>query len=311
MRENYGKVLVLMGGWSNEREISLISGNCVYNSLVDSGVDVHKLKLDKTNIDKIKEINPDRVFIVLHGKGGEDGDIQLYLDNLFIPYTGSNSSSSEICMNKRIAKSILLNNKLQTPKYKKIDNSIDIEYIEKNFSYPFVVKPSSEGSSIGVFIVNNQVDYYEAVEKNKNISKDFIVEQYVDGKEYTVGILDDVALPSILLEPPGQFYDYDAKYNSSEMKYMCPSGLDEQIEKKIQQISYECFKTLGCSGWGRVDIIIAKDNTPWIIEINTVPGMTEHSLLPMAAKEKGINFDELVLKILNTSFTEKKNDTQE
>ena len=311
MIENYGKVLVLMGGWSNERKISLISGNCVYNSLVDSGVDVHKLKLDKTNIDKIKEINPDRVFIVLHGKGGEDGEIQLYLDNLLIPYTGSNSSSSEICMNKRIAKSILLNNKLQTPKYKKIDNSIDIKYIEKNFSYPFVVKPSSEGSSIGVFIVNNQVDYYEAVEKNKNISKDFIVEQYVDGKEYTVGILDDVALPSIMLEPPGQFYDYDAKYNSSEMKYICPSGLDEQIEKKIQQISYECFKTLGCSGWGRVDIIIAKDNTPWIIEINTVPGMTEHSLLPMAAKEKGINFDELVLKILNTSFAEKKNDTQE
>tara|TARA_B100001093_G_scaffold294896_1_gene281265 strand:+ start:6 stop:650 length:645 start_codon:yes stop_codon:yes gene_type:complete len=214
-------------------------------------------------------------------------------------------------MNKRIAKSILLNNKIQTPKYKKIDNSIDIQYVEKNFSYPFVVKPSSEGSSIGVFIVNNQLDYYEAVEKNKNISKDFIVEQYVDGKEYTVGILDDVALPSIMLEPPGQFYDYDAKYNSSEMKYICPSGLDEQIEKKIQQISYECFKTLGCSGWGRVDIIIAKDNTPWIIEINTVPGMTENSLLPMAAKEKGINFNELVLKILNTSFAEKKNDTQE
>ena len=306
MKENYGKVLVLMGGWSNEREISLISGNCVYNSLVDSGVDVFKLKLDKTNIDKIKSINPDRVFIVLHGKGGEDGEIQLYLDNLSIPYTGSSSYSSKMCMNKRITKSILLNNKFQTPKFKKIDNSIDIKYIEKNFSYPFVIKPSSEGSSIGVFIVNNQADYYEAVEKNKDISNDFIVEQYVDGKEYTVGILDDVVLPSIMLEPPGQFYDYDAKYNSSEMKYICPSGLDEQIEKKIQQISYECFKTLGCSGWGRVDIIIAKDNTPWIIEINTVPGMTEHSLLPMAAKEKGINFDELVLKILNTSFAEKK-----
>tara|TARA_B100001093_G_scaffold356871_1_gene341455 strand:+ start:493 stop:1428 length:936 start_codon:yes stop_codon:yes gene_type:complete len=310
MRENYGKVLVLMGGWSNEREISLISGNCVYNSLVDSGVDAHKLNLDKTNIDKIKEINPDRVFIVLHGKGGEDGDIQLYLDNLLIPYTGSSSRSSEICMNKRIAKSILLNNKLQTPKYKRIDNSIDIKYIEKNFSYPFVVKPSSEGSSIGVFIVNNQVDYYEAVEKNKNISKDFIIEQYVDGKEYTVGIIDNVVLPSIMLDPPGQFYDFDAKYNSSEMKYICPSGLDEQIEKRIQKISFDCFKTLGCSGWGRVDIIIAKDNTPWIIEINTVPGMTEHSLLPMAAKEKGINFNELVLKILNTSFKKRKNVNQ-
>ena len=302
MKKNYGKVLVLMGGWSNEREISLISGNCVYNSLVDSGVDAHKLKLDKTNLDKIKEINPDRVFIILHGKGGEDGEIQLYLDNLSIPYTGSSSHSSQMCMNKRITKSILLNNKLQTPKYKKIDNNIDIKYIEKHFLYPFVIKPSSEGSSIGVFIVNNQVDYYTAVKKNKDISKDFIVEQYIDGKEYTVGILNDVVLPSIMLEPPGQFYDYDAKYNSSEMKYMCPSRLEEKIEKKIQQISLDCFNTLECNGWGRVDIIIDKDNTPWIIEINTVPGMTEHSLLPMAAKEKGINFNELVLKILDTSF---------
>ena len=302
MKKNYGKVLVLMGGWSNEREISLISGNCVYNSLVDSGVDAHKLKLDKTNLDKIKEINPDRVFIILHGKGGEDGEIQLYLDNLSIPYTGSSSHSSQMCMNKRITKSILLNNKLQTPKYKKIDNNIDIKYIEKHFLYPFVIKPSSEGSSIGVFIVNNQVDYYTAVKKNKDISKDFIVEQYIDGKEYTVGILNDVVLPSIMLEPPGQFYDYDAKYNSSEMKYMCPSRLEEKIEKKIQQISLDCFNTLECNGGGRVDIIIDKDNTPWIIEINTVPGMTEHSLLPMAAKEKGINFDELVLKILDTSF---------
>ena len=302
MKENYGKVLVLMGGWSNEREISLISGNCVYNSLVVSGVDAHKFDLDKTNIDKIKTINPDRIFIVLHGKGGEDGEIQSYLDNLSIPYTGSSSYSSEICMNKRITKSILLNNKLQTPKYKKIDKNIDIKYIEKHFSYPFVVKPSSEGSSIGVFIENNQVDYYAAIEKNKSISKDFIVEQYVDGKEYTVGILDGVVLPAIMLEPPGQFYDYDAKYNSSEMKYICPSGLEEKIEKEIQQISLDCFNTLGCSGWGRVDIIISKDNTPWIIEINTVPGMTEHSLLPMAAKEKGINFNELVLKILDTSF---------
>ena len=151
-------------------------------------------------------------------------------------------------------------------------------------------------------MVDNQADYYAAIEKNKSISEDYIIEQYIDGKEYTVGILNDSALPSILLEPPGQFYDYDAKYNSSEMQYICPSGLEEKIEKKIQQISFDCFKTLKCTGWGRVDIIIDRYNTPWIIEINTVPGMTEHSLLPMAAKEKGINFNELVLKILDTSF---------
>ena len=181
-------------------------------------------------------------------------------------------------------------------------NSIDIQYIEKNFSYPFVVKPSSEGSSIGVFIVDSKEDYYAAVEKNHEISEDFIIEEYIDGKEYTVGILNDVVLPSIMLEPPGQFYDYDAKYNSSEMKYMCPSRLEEKIEKKIQQISLDCFNTLECNGWGRVDIIIDKDNTPWIIEINTVPGMTSHSNVPKSGSFLGLTYNEVVQKIIDASL---------
>ena len=302
MVRKYGKVLVLMGGWSNEREISLISGRSVLDSLISSGVDAHELILDKKNIELIKEISPDRVFIVLHGEGGEDGEIQSYLDRFSIPYTGSSSSSSEICMNKRKTKLKLLENKFQTPKYIKIENNSEIKFIEKNFSYPFVVKPASEGSSIGVFIVDNKYEFYDAVEENRKISEDFIVEQYIDGEEYTVGIINDLALPSIKLKPPGKFYDYDAKYNSSEMQYICPSGLDIEKEEEIKKISINCFKTLECSGWGRVDIMLDKKYNPWIIEINTVPGMTKHSLLPMAAKEFGIDFNELVLKILDSSF---------
>ena len=302
MVRKYGKVLVLMGGWSNEREISLISGKSVLHSLISSGVDAHELILDKKNIELIKEISPDRVFIVLHGEGGEDGEIQSYLDRFSIPYTGSSSSSSEICMNKRKTKLKLLENKFLTPKYVKIENNSEIKFIEKNFSYPFVVKPTSEGSSIGVFIVDNKYEFYDAVEENRKISEDFIVEQYIDGEEYTVGIINDLALPSIKLKPPGKFYDYDAKYNSSEMQYICPSGLDIEKEEEIKEISINCFKTLECSGWGRVDIMLDKKYNPWIIEINTVPGMTKHSLLPMAAKEFGIDFNELVLKILDSSF---------
>jgi len=302
MIKKYGKVLVLMGGWSNEREISLISGKSVFDSLISSGVDAHELILDKKNIELIKEISPDRVFIVLHGEGGEDGEIQSFLERFSIPYTGSSSSSSEICMNKRKTKLKLLENKFQTPKYVKIENNSEIKFIEKNFSYPFVVKPASEGSSIGVFIVENKYEFYNSVEENRKISEDFIVEQYIDGEEYTVGIINDLVLPSIKLKPPGKFYDYEAKYNSSEMQYVCPSGLDIEKEEEIKEISINCFKTLECSGWGRVDIILDKQDNPWIIEINTVPGMTKHSLLPMAAKEFGIDFDELVLKILDSSF---------
>jgi len=302
MNNSYGKILVLMGGWSNEREISLISGKSVFNSLVTSGQDVIELDLKRDNISEIKELNPDRVFIVLHGKGGEDGEIQLYLENLGIPYTGSGSESSKICMNKRITKKILLKNNIQTPNFMEISENTKIEDIENLFQYPFVIKPSSEGSSIGVYIAEDRKSCKEAIKENMKISSDIILEEYKSGKEYTVGILDNLALPVIQLIPPGKFYDYEAKYNSNETKYICPSGLDQNTEEEIKKLSIDCFRALNCRGWGRVDLIIDKQNKPWIIELNTVPGMTEHSLVPMAANQKNINFDELVLKILDTSL---------
>jgi len=302
MNNSYGKILVLMGGWSNEREISLISGKSVFNSLVTSGQDVIELDLKRDNISEIKELNPDRVFIVLHGKGGEDGEIQLYLENLGIPYTGSGSESSKICMNKRITKKILLKNNIQTPNFMEISENTKIEDIENLFQYPFVIKPSSEGSSIGVYIAEDRKSCKEAIKENMKISSDIILEEYKSGKEYTVGILDNFALPVIQLIPPGKFYDYEAKYNSNETKYICPSGLDQNTEEEIKKLSIDCFRALNCRGWGRVDLIIDEQNKPWIIELNTVPGMTEHSLVPMAANQKNINFDELVLKILDTSL---------
>ena len=302
MNRDYGKILVLMGGWSNEREISLISGESVFNSLITSGLDVIKLDLNKDNISKVKELNPDRIFIVLHGKGGEDGEIQLHLENLGIPYTGSGSESSKVCMNKRTTKKILLENNIQTPGYIKISKSTNIEDIENSFQYPFVIKPTSEGSSIGVYVVEDRVSCKEAINENIKISNDVIVEEYISGKEYTVGIVDNNALPVIKLIPPGKFYDFEAKYNSKETKYICPSGLDQNTEEEIKKLSLNCFSLLNCRGWGRVDLIIDEKNKPWVIELNTVPGMTEHSLVPMAANYRNINFNELVLKILDTTF---------
>jgi len=302
MKKKYGKVLVLMGGWSNEREISLISGKYVLESLISSGVNAIRFDLNKDNLHEIKQINPDRVFIILHGKGGEDGEIQLFLDNLNIPYTGSGSNASKICMNKRISKDILLDNNISTPFYKKFDNKDDIEDLEKIFKYPFIVKPSSEGSSIGVNIVENRQDFHQAIKDNKLISNDILIEEYIDGIEYTVGILHDRALPVIKLIPPGKFYDFNAKYKSSETQYLCPSELEKTIENSVKAQSLQCFKALNCTGWGRVDLIIDKSGKSWVIELNTVPGMTKKSLVPMAAQQINIDFNNLVLNILDTSF---------
>ena len=301
MMEKYGKVLVLMGGWSNEREISLVSGSFVYDSLIKSGVNTVRLDLTKNNLNEIEQINPDRVFIILHGKGGEDGEIQKYLDSLNIPYTGSNSESSKLCMNKRSTKEILLSNDILTPNYEKI-SEMEISSIKKRFQYPFIVKPSAEGSSIGVYIVENDGDLERAISANEKISSDFIAEDYIEGLEYTVGILGDSALPVIKLLPPGKFYDFNAKYESDKMQYICPSQLDDSMEDELKKISLNCFKACGCKGWGRIDIIIDDKGNPWVIELNTVPGMTSHSLVPLAAKQRDIDFENLVLKILDSSL---------
>ena len=205
-------------------------------------------------------------------------------------------------MNKRNTKNILIEEKILTPAYKKIDENTTVEYIEKHFQYPFVVKPSTEGSSIGVYIVEDRQSYLKAINENLKISNDIIIEQYIDGNEYTVALVGNIALPVIKLVPPGKFYDYEAKYNSNDTKYICPSELSDNVEEELKKISLKCFKVLNCKGWGRVDIIVDSKNKPWIIELNTVQKKKKNSLVPMAAKQVNISFDELVLKILDTSF---------
>ena len=207
-------------------------------------------------------------------------------------------------MNKRHTKEALLSENILTPRFERITRE-NISKIQNNFKYPFIVKPSAEGSSIGVYIVGNKEEYYSAIAENKKISDDYIVEEYIEGTEYTVGIINSSALPVIKLIPPGKFYDFDAKYNSENMQYICPSGLENNIETNLKNISLKAFEILGCKGWGRVDLIIDNEKRPWVIELNTVPGMTSHSLVPMAAKEEGVNFNQLVLKILDSSFEKK------
>ena len=298
MNNSYGKILVLMGGWSNEREISLISGKSVFNSLITSGQDVIELDLKRDNISEIKELNPDRVFIVLHGKGGEDGEIQLYLENLGIPYTGSGSESSKICMNKRITKKILLKNNIQTPNFMEISENTKIEDIENLFQYPFVIKPSSEGSSIGVYIAEDRKSCKEAIKQNMKISNDIILEEYKSGKEYTVGILDNLALPVIQLIPPGKFYDYEAKYSSNaKTKHIIPVDLSKKDLIKIEDIANKAHQIVGCRGVSRSDFKYHKGKF-YLLEINTQPGMTKLSLVPEIASHKGITFIKLIEWIL-------------
>ena len=302
MSNKYGKVLLLMGGWSREREISLISGKSVFASLKRSNVDVEALDLNRNNLEEINNYKADRVFNILHGTGGEDGFIQEYLESLSIPYTGSDSLSSKICMDKRTTKDILIKNNLPTPKYINIGKNFNIDALCENLELPLVIKPSSEGSSIGVYIAEKKSQVDTCIEEVRKITPNVIAEEYVDGLEYTVGVLNNRALPVIKLIPPGKFYDFNAKYESSETQYVCPSGLSNDLEHKLQEYAKRCFKILGAKGWGRLDIMLDKESSPWIIELNTIPGMTSHSLVPMAAKQAGIDFDALVLEILDTSF---------
>ena len=302
MKKNpYGKVLVLMGGWSKEREISLISGNAVYESLLRSNIDAVFLDLNKNNINEIERIAPDRVFNILHGKGGEDGYIQKFLEDKSIPFTGSDYASSRLSMNKCDTKDVLLRNNISTPRYVKYLPENELQTSDLNF--PLVIKPSSEGSSIGVKIYKERSkNFTKEIYDLYNEYSDIMIEDYISGIECTVAILNNEALPTIKLETSNLFYDYEAKYLSDETKYICPSGFSTDLEEKLKKISLKVFKILGAKGWGRVDIILDENQVPWVIELNTIPGMTKHSLVPMAALQNGINFDDLVLQIMRSTL---------
>lgn len=294
-----GKVAVLMGGDSNERAVSLLSGDAVFHALKRLGIEVEAFDPSERDIEEIKRY--DKVFIALHGRGGEDGSIQAFLNSNNIAYTGSDSSSSAIGMDKLKTKLLWRSLNISTPDFLQVTEKNSYNEIVKVIGSPFFIKPSNEGSSIGIDKVKNEQQYREAFLKTSKIDANVIVEKFVDGEEFTVAIVNDKTLPIIKIKSSNEFYDYEAKYLKDDTQYICPSGIEKSKEALIAKEALNAFKAIGCSSWGRVDFMMDKDGNHYFIEVNTSPGMTSHSLVPMAAKELGINFDELVLEILKTA----------
>lgn len=293
-----GKVAVLLGGRSAEREISLMSGNAVLEALQRKGVDAHAFDTRERDLHELRTGHFDRAFIALHGRYGEDGSIQGALELMGIPYTGSGVMTSSLAMDKWRTKLVWIALGIPTPRFAMLDADSDFAAVAGDLGLPLIVKPSREGSTIGLTKVTRAQDMQAAYRKAAEHDVMVIAESFIDGAEVTASILDDVALPLIRIEAPGGNYDYQAKYFSDETRYFCPSGLPQAQEDRIRKLALEAFRALGGLGWGRVDVMLDASGSPSLLEANTVPGMTGHSLVPMAAKAAGIGFDDLVMRIL-------------
>lgn len=298
----YGKVAVLMGGNSAERVISLETGRAVHAALCRKGVDAHALDARDDVIERLLEGKFDRVFIALHGRGGEDGVIQGALDTLAIPYTGSGVLGSALAMDKVRTKYIWQQHGLTTPDFMEVGSEQELQKAAEQIGLPLMVKPIHEGSSCGASKLASMVDIKSAWRTANQYNDGVMVERWVNGDEYTAAILGQTVLPLIRLQTPHVFYDYQAKYEVDSTQYICPCGLDVTVEEAIKVIVLKAFNTVGASGWGRVDLFVDDAGAVWLIEVNTVPGMTSHSLVPMAAKQAGLAFDDLVLGILDSSM---------
>ena len=299
---NFGKVALLLGGSSAEREISLRSGQAVFDALQREGVDVQKIDPRDDGMRSVYEGSFDRVFIMLHGRGGEDGTMQGALETAGLPYTGSKVLGSALGMDKLRCKQLWSGAGIATPKWQVLNSEADCEAALERMGLPLIVKPVHEGSSIGMSKVDEAGQLVPAWQLAAQYDDVVIAEQWVAGAEYTAAILGDEVLPLIRLETPNRFYDFDAKYAADTTRYHCPCGLDTQSESDYAALAMAAYRAAGASGWGRVDLMADAQGQAWVIEINTVPGMTDHSLVPMAAKAAGIGFDELVTRILATSM---------
>ena len=288
-----------MGGDSNERAVSLLSGEAVLHALKRLGINAEAFDPSSRDINEIQSYN--RAFIALHGRGGEDGSMQAFLKSKNIAYTGSDSLSSAIGMDKLKTKLLWRSLNISTPDFLQVTEKTSYEEIMSAIGVPFFIKPSNEGSSIGIDKIKNEKQYQDAFLKTSKIDANVIVEKFVDGEEFTVAIVNDKTLPVIKIKPSNEFYDYQAKYIKDDTQYICPSGIEKHKEVLISKEALQAFKVIGCSSWGRVDFMMDKQGRHYFIEVNTSPGMTSHSLVPMAAKEAGINFDQLVLEILKTA----------
>ena len=294
----FGKVAVLFGGRSAEREVSLKSGNAVLAALQRSGVDAHAFDPAERDLSELKKEKFERVFIALHGRFGEDGTVQGALELLGIPYTGSGVMASAIAMDKWRTKLVWQAAGLPIPEYEALTGPTDWNAVADHLDLPLFIKPASEGSSVGVTKVKTVEELPTAYAEAAKHDKVVIAESFMSGGEYTVAILNGRALPAIKIEPANEFYDYDAKYLRDDTRYLCPCGLGLDDEAAMHHLALLAFQLIGCQGWGRVDFLRGDDDKFYLLEINTSPGMTDHSLVPMAARHAGISFEQLVVQIL-------------
>ncbi len=299
-----GRVAVLMGGDSTEREISLRSGAAIAAALVRAGVDTVRIDLRGDLYAVMNEHHPERVFVALHGRGGEDGCVQGALRCLGIPFTGSDVLACALAMDKQRAKWVWQNLGLPTPDFRVLAHDTEDFSELESLSYPLAVKPVSEGSSIGVSKVSAQSELKDAFALAGRYDKRILVENWVVGREYTLAIVAGQVLPIIELETSEGWYDYDAKYNSEATRYLCPAPLSAATVARYAKLGLEAFAALGARGWGRIDFMVDSAGDPYLMELNTIPGMTDHSLVPMAAAAAGMSFEDLVLAILASSFTD-------
>ena len=299
--KEFGRVAVLLGGDSTEREISLLSGNAVLAALQRRGVDAYAFDPSETSLPKVTEF--DRVWIALHGPGGEDGTLQGALEYLGVPYTGSGVMGSAIGMDKLRTKRLAHAIGVASADYVVLRGRPDFELAIERLGLPMIVKPATQGSSVGMSKVEKAEDLPAAYEAAAKIESAVFAEGWITGKEYTVAVLQGQALPSIRIETPKKFYDYEAKYFRDDTKYFCPSGLSGPAEQHLANLALAAFDAVGASGWGRADFMMDTTGRPLLLEVNTIPGMTDYSLVPMAARASGIDFDELVWRVLETSFT--------
>ncbi|WP_373962641.1 D-alanine--D-alanine ligase [Kosakonia sacchari] len=299
------KVAVLLGGTSAERDVSLNSGAAVLAGLREGGVDAHGVDPRDVDVTRLKEMGFSKAFIALHGRGGEDGTLQGLLELIDIPYTGSGVMASAISMDKWRSKLLWQGARLPVAPWVALTRSefesglktIDIQRIEV-LGLPVIVKPSREGSSVGMSKVDKKEELHAALALAFQHDDEVLIEKWLCGPEFTVALLGNEILPSIRIQPAGIFYDYEAKYLSDETKYFCPSGLEADNEAALQALAREAWQILGCRGWGRIDVMLDSDGQFYLLEANTSPGMTSHSLVPMAARQAGLSFSQLVVRIL-------------
>jgi D-alanine-D-alanine ligase len=300
---DFGRVAVLLGGTSSEREISLKSGNAVLAALAKRGVDAHPFDPKDKPLTELSARKFDRVFIALHGPGGEDGTLQGALEFLGLPYTGSGVMGSAIGMDKLRTKRLAASVGIPSAEYLVLRGPQDLETCIERLGLPLIVKPATQGSSVGMTKVEKAGDLAAAYQAAALLEPSVFAEAWITGAEYTVAILQGRALPSIRIETPATFYDYQAKYFRNDTKYHCPSGLSNEAEKHLASLALSTFAAVGAEGWGRADFMMDRTGRPFLLEVNTVPGMTDHSLVPMAARALDINFEQLVWQVLETSFT--------